>query len=257
MSKKIAIFYHLWPNNNNGMDKVWPLIFDDQMHKLRYSGLYDACESIHIGVNADTVELPYTFDKFKIQYNDYYYDEMDTLKSLYKFCVDNPDYKILYFQCKGTYRLTVSDVHKSISVNSWRLYMEYFNILKWKECIELLNDYDTVGTELLVDDYYGNFWGDHYCGNFWWANASYIKTLDPNYLTRNSEKPHETTHISEHWLLSNIKLNVNGTFSPIANSYSFKNITWQSKKWPEHETPDRVGNLDTYNRIFHPKDYME
>lgn len=68
--------------------------------------------------------------------------------------------------------------------------MEYFVIDRWKECVEYLNDYDCVGqTFKLLGP---TMWSDGritenggigcYCGNFWWANASYIQTLDHNYL---------------------------------------------------------------------------
>ena len=43
MSQKLAIFYHLYQTELSG------LIYQQQMHRLRTSGLMDACEFIHIG----------------------------------------------------------------------------------------------------------------------------------------------------------------------------------------------------------------
>lgn len=68
--------------------------------------------------------------------------------------------------------------------------MEYFVLDKWKECVEYLNDYDCVGQTFKPLG--PTLWSDGsitensglgcYCGNFWWTNASYIQSLDHNYL---------------------------------------------------------------------------
>jgi len=47
--------------------------------------------------------------------------------------------------------------------------MEYFLIYKHNDCIELLNEYDTVGINY-IDKL-------HYSGNFWWTKGSYFKKL--------------------------------------------------------------------------------
>ena len=47
MSQKLAIFYHLYQTELSG------LIYQQQMHRLRTSGLMDDCEFIHIGTVGD------------------------------------------------------------------------------------------------------------------------------------------------------------------------------------------------------------
>jgi hypothetical protein len=64
----------------------------------------------------------------------------------------------------------------------------------WEKCVELLEQYDCVGTDWTTRHPNDNSVVDpHYSGNFWWANSSYISRLDPNYLN-------ERRHNSEYWI---------------------------------------------------------
>jgi hypothetical protein len=70
--------------------------------------------------------------------------------------------------------------HKGISSNhhEWRRYMQYWNIEKWKECIQHLDEgYDTCGASFLTADSPSLTCGPYpiYAGNFWWAKASYLR----------------------------------------------------------------------------------
>lgn len=184
---KIAIFYHTF---QSGMSAF---IYQQQIHRLYSSGLIEAADYIHIGVNGDQ-EMFNAPEKAKIVYNTNWKEETETLVSLKEFAYQNPDYKILYFHMKGASKET-------LVANAWRLMMEYFVIDKWKECIEYLNDYDVVGSNL---KYTGpTTWSDgtitteranipHFVGNFWWTNAYYIQTLNDEYLNSNYRLDRET-----------------------------------------------------------------
>ena len=50
--------------------------------------------------------------------------------------------------------------------------MTYFMVHRWRECVEHLAEYDTVGCHLIHE---GRFWG----GNYWWARSEWLKTLPP------------------------------------------------------------------------------
>lgn len=179
---KIAVFYHV------GQFGDWKRLFHEQVNSLVISGLYHAADFIHIGVNGEE-ELPLNFPKFKVNYNENKILEADTIKALYDFCKINPEHKVLYFHTKGS---TQENTSRIFSVNKWRYYLEYFTIHEWRECIRVLNEYDTAGTEYLletglINQETGNTeWENnkHYSGNYWWANSSYITKLDPNYLYR-------------------------------------------------------------------------
>lgn len=196
---KIAIFYHLYQINN------WKNLFDEQVHKICSSNLYANADLLHIGLNGDQ-NLPYTLPKIEIHKNKIQTSETDTLYSLWSYANQNPDAKILYFYNKGVTHFN----HGSwfYTTNSWRLYMEYFLIQRWKDCIEKLESYDTVGTEFMKQSNYwdgNNNWREefnwHYSGNFWWANASYLKNLDPDYLFSNEEN--NIRMRAEFWLCTN------------------------------------------------------
>ena len=174
---KIAIFYHI---AQMGMSAF---IYQAQLHRLYASGLIQAADYIHFGVNGDQ-ELFNVPDKVVIKTNTYWKEETETLISLRDFALENPDYKILYIHTKGASKNTLNS-------QSYRLMMEYFVIDKWKKCVKYLNDYDCVGQTWIVngDTILSN--GEvihntknvgHFSGNFWWANASYINKLDNTYL---------------------------------------------------------------------------
>ena len=169
MSKKLAIFYHLYQTELSG------LIYQQQMHRLRTSGLMDACEFIHIGIvgEAEMFSLP---EKARVQYNKRLTkDEGETVESMYRFCKENPDYKVLFFHAKGASRQFVPHLH------AWRMFMEYHVIDKWKDAVSKLDEYNAVGVKVRTKPL------PHFSGNFWWANSNYIQTLDENFLYTDGE----------------------------------------------------------------------
>lgn len=174
---KIAIFYHI------AQMGLGAFIYQSQIHRLYTSGLIQAADYIHFGVNGDQ-ELFNVPEKAKIKRNTNWKEETETLIALKDFAEENPDYKILYFHTKGASKSTLNS-------QSWRLLMEYFVIDKWQDCVSYLNDYDSVGHcwAVLGDTVWSN--GElttnvnhvgHFPGNFWWANASYIQRLNHQYL---------------------------------------------------------------------------
>ena len=165
-SNKIGIFYHIYQVNN------WKDIYEEQMSLIINSGLYDKAEFINIGINGNMILQ--NNDKIICNINpNPEKEESDTLKRLKDFAEKNDDYKILYIHTKG---VTIN----SNPVNDWRKYMNYFMIENWKECVKYLDNYDTVGCNLLKDHGFGDF--PHYSGNFWWANSEYINKLNYSYL---------------------------------------------------------------------------
>lgn len=192
----IGVFYHL------GQFGQWERLFQEQMNSLVVSGLYHAASFIHIGVNGKQ-ELPMYLDKFNVVYNQDQVLEADTLKSLWDFSRSQPNFRVMYFHTKGS---TQENTKNRFNVDRWRLYLEYFTIHQWKVCIEKLKTHDTVGTEYsyetgLVNQNTGiTEWetNPHYAGNYWWANASYVRNLDPNFLY-NTDKGW-TRYRSEFWI---------------------------------------------------------
>jgi hypothetical protein len=87
---------------------------------------------------------------------------------------------ILYFHTKGT---THYDKSTEISTRYWRHYLEYFNILRWKECVSKLDEgYDSCGAQLL-----NGFYGYHYSGTFYWMTTTLIQQIDTHYFSNDSK----------------------------------------------------------------------
>jgi hypothetical protein len=174
---KLAIFYHI------GQIGIGAFVYLQQIHRLYTSGLIKQTDHIHFGVNG-TQELFNVPDRAQVVYNQNHKEETETLMSLRDFCKKHQDHKVLYLHTKGVTK-------ESINAESWRLMMEYFVIDRWKECVEYLNEYDAVGSNLKILG--PTTWSDgrqswekagtqHFVGNFWWANASYVNTLDDKFL---------------------------------------------------------------------------
>jgi hypothetical protein len=229
----IAIFYHLYQIND------WKKLYQEQINSLIISGLYEKCDFIHIGINGDQ-ELPFVLNKMRITYNENKILEANTLNSLWDFCNENPDYKVLYIHSKGVTHL--NNVHCEYTTNAWRIYLEYFVINKWEECAQDLNEYDCAGTEwkdysLLQDQNtqeYVKEPNSHYAGNFWWANASYIQKLDLDYIY--NEKDERGRYRSEFWI---------GTKNPNYKSYhnSGKEYLYDFNYSPDYYMEDKKINL--------------
>lgn len=176
---KIAIFYHV------GQFGQWERLYQEQVHSLCVSGLYNACDFIYVGINGNN-ELPSILPKMQTVVNNNHVLESDTLKAMWDFANQNPDYRLLYIHTKGT----THENQFKYNVDAWRLYLEYFVIHCWYDCITKLKHYDCTGAEWIQES--GLTDPDtkqtvfeinpHYAGNFWWANASYLKTLDPKYI---------------------------------------------------------------------------
>jgi len=173
---KLAIFYHVAQLN----DWRWKLLYQNQIHSIVFSGLYDSLNYFYVGINGDE-PLPETLPKIIYGYNKNKISEADTLKTLHNFCQNNDGYKILYIHTKG---VSWQNDPKEYNVHRWRQYLEYFTIWKWRQNINLLDKYDCVGTEYWPVAYLNgekmNF--GHFSGNFWWATSSYIKSLDVDFL---------------------------------------------------------------------------
>jgi hypothetical protein len=172
---KIAIFYHICQINLSAF------IYQQQLHRLYVSGLIESSDYIHFGVNGDQ-DLFNVPDKTVIKYNQNWSNESDTLISLKEFCDRHSEYKVLYFHTKGISRPT-------LSINSWRLLLEYFTIDKWKDCVDALSSYNTAGCSLSSTNPPHSF-----IGNFWWANSSYIQTIDTDLLYSDERNDRE------HWI---------------------------------------------------------
>ena len=183
MTGSPRIFYHalLWGE--------WKLMAQNQMLRLHTSGLLDKMSMMTIGVAALNDEdfswfrdLWSAFTNVNIQRTPHELmpkEERSTLMLLKQWCDSSKeDTPVLYFHTKGLSR-------PGYNVELWRLYMEYYNLDRWRYAVSALNNgWDTYGVNLR-DDTEKLFGGRylHYSGNFWWARSFYVKGLEKTLLT--------------------------------------------------------------------------
>ena len=198
MKPKIVVVYHTYMFMDRYMD-----IMTEQTRLLFSSGLYQACDKLYVGVNTSPTMKPdsgvewlnrfFRFtsskeingtdnSKVEIVVYDDNKEETRTLMWVRDYAKENPNDYIFYFHTKGITKLNQA-------TEDWRHYMEFFNIEKWNDCVDKLNDgWDACGvmfnTVKSVSTKSGLPLGvfPHYSGAFWWAKASLINQLNHKYL---------------------------------------------------------------------------
>jgi len=200
--KKI-VFWHNYLVND------WEEVIADQFKTLYQSGLYDAVDNVFCGVIATRIRFrkycafmknlvsSYTAtNKLVAKFSKKNYFEYLTLSWLKEFCDTNDAY-VLYFHTKGISRPVGTNV--KMGEHCWRKYMEYFDIWKWKNCVEKLEQgYDCCGVGYRHRKFYGNFW---------WANSNYIKILKSVSTPKNTnlKRPRKQRFYYEKWLFKYYK----------------------------------------------------
>ena len=229
---KLAVFYMI---GQYGEQDQWKSMYYNQLNALGQSGLYTNIQFIDIFVKGTT---PIPAEELPGKVNNVTYlgdleEERPTNSKLYRaynqimqrmwtFSNANPDYKVLFFHSIGISHVVPNIVRRS---SLFREYMETFLIKYWEDCVSILNHYDCVGTEYIPYAVFGpnqeyNLNAPHYQGFFWWANASYLKRLDPCYFYQ--EVPWQP-YLCELWI---------GSGNPKA--YNFHN-TWQNRYYHDLE----------------------
>jgi hypothetical protein len=161
---KIYVYFHICLINN------WVEVVTDMYNLIMQSGLLDVIDELCLSVlGTDLKMLRYVLNHPKIRIIYISFDttlfERPTLYKIRDRCQDETC-KILYIHSKGVSR------NFNTAIKAWVVYLCYFNIERYQECLERLNDYDICGTEWL---------GNHFRGNFWWGNSNYLRTL-PSYI---------------------------------------------------------------------------
>ena len=172
-------FYHVAV-----MRDFWKDVFQEQVTKIKSSGLYDVTEKIYLGIvgNKKVDFSEFNLDpKFEIMFQ---YEgsilskgELPTIERLHSFCISHPNDKVWYIHTKGVSRPL------GRNITAWRRYMEYFVIERHQDAIRVLDKYDCCGCDWYTAK---EFWQTYrqagkpiFCGNFWWANANFIAKLPP------------------------------------------------------------------------------
>lgn len=166
---EIHVFIHVCTLNQ------WQDILGRQLSRIKNSGLYEACQSISLGIlgTEDITPFQELYPKLTILFQDSnpLLFERPTLIKLHEFCTLNPtNHVVLYIHTKGIKHFGNSIVCSN--VNDWTQLMEYFNIDRWKDCVRALKNHDACGV-----NWNAGFYPPFFIGNFWWATSKYISTL--------------------------------------------------------------------------------
>jgi len=162
---KIYGFFHIGVMNN------WEAIVEDQMARLKRSGLFDATDEIFVGISGSAVDVPY--GTTLLVHNPHLYQgENRTLEYIHKLRNKLRGNKLWYIHTKGVSRGWGDETARQ----DWRRYMEYFVIDGWRVCKRVVGHYDACGVEWQEKYYNGKKHG-LFSGNFWWANGDLISKI--------------------------------------------------------------------------------
>ena len=239
--KDIYIFSHNYLINN------WEEILKQQLYKLKISGLYKNAKKLFLFAYGNDEQwnkfktITSEYDKIEIKRHDNNFYEYHTLQAMWEFCQLNDESYILYFHLKGVWsRHNIQtgdndefDPTKAIknpeALTEWKNCLEYFNIERWCNAVDKLNEgHDVVGAL-----YNYNPDCPLFTGNFWWANSKFIKKLEyPQFIKEN--EPHNVNL----WIRIKCEKWIN----------SIKNIFYNLY------TPI---DLDLYHVVIRPEEYRD
>jgi len=238
---KIIVAYHAY------MFGQYMDMMTEQFRLLIHSGLYNACDKLYIGITtSENMEPKHGIEWAKGFYNFatsgktepekkveivVYPENLElrqTLCWIRDYSKENPDDYILFFHTKG---MTCKEQPfvDCAAVTDWRRYMEYFVIERWKDCIQKLDEgYDACGVLWNSDTSLGFY--PHFSGAFFWVKASYINTLNHDYLNGKSY------YDQEFWIGTN----------PDVKIYEFHNSRLNDK--------DALLEFKSHYQICYPKE---
>jgi FkbM family methyltransferase len=222
IAPRIVVIHHCYLRYN------WRKILEEQIFLMKKYGLYESCTEILTTIYADDKNNCKEFrdiiqkeDNLKkwtiieLEEND---NEFETLKLLKKYCSDKNAY-ICYFHLKG---VISEQIEPNIGIPTWRKYLNYFTINKWRENIEHLKDNDVVCVDWNFNDMHQKF---VLGGHFFWTKSEYVRTL-PDVISDNNR------FLSEVWITSNPDVRVHENFNY-----------------------EKIGYKNLYLQYFDPKNY--
>ncbi len=163
----------------------WKRSFKMIMDKIRDSGLYESCSEIRccvlndVCLDSDPILIDKKINIFYLGTTDNY--ERPTLLHM-KNANDNAKY--LYCHTKG---LRWFGTPQETNVVDWIKLLLYWNIVKWKNAVKELDEYDTYGCNYIDKPV------PHYSGNFFWITRKHLDQLD-NHIGNDYNDP-------EFWIL--------------------------------------------------------
>lgn len=228
------------------MGENWKYIVEEILFSINHYKLHRLTNKINITILGEPEEREYVksilnnyFDNYSIIYesSDLSEYEFPTLIRLQEFSKIQKC-KIWYIHSKGVSR------PRNYNMDMWRRLMIWGVIENTINCLDLLEEYNAVGT---IKEYYAG--KQHiYHGNWWWANSSYIKTLPEISFLMNNPK----TVSSGEYFFENKRLQCEYWvyFHNVKNCHTL--IPGEKKSWCLYGNLKLIKTINNYNI----KDYL-
>lgn len=164
-------------------------ITNEILELIQTSNLLPHLKKIYISIaGTDAVQLP-SWQQIKVDptrklLTDFEFTTLNLIQQFSKIKEGN----ILYIHTKGV------STPPNICIDEWRKYMLFFNIVKFNKALQLLEDYDAVGVDLVDTPVL------HFSGNMWWSKTSHINSLP---CFQNMPSILSERHKAEFWVCSN------------------------------------------------------
>ena len=177
----IAVFYHCLFFKGEPPELLPQAIevVVEQMMELKRSGLEDAAQEIHVGINGgeESKELAQLVlpPKAKLIYHGLQCrNECRTIVEIEKWLPGHENWMVLYFHTKGITHVPNTGYAQMDA--RWRRCMMKNCVTRWPECVaSLKSGYEAVGVHWLTGMCNGS---QHYfAGTFFWATGKYLRTL--------------------------------------------------------------------------------
>ena len=160
MTNRLRIVYHLFQAPG------WEKLFAEQLGLLQASGLLDYAH-LFLSINGNSAVPP--LRHCTIVHRENGFSEEPSLLLAKEIAEAEPSSKILYMHSKGI-------SHPTANQDDWRMMMQHYLIINWRLAIDYLGDHDLATVNWRTHPV------PHPSGNFWWANASYLRRLDDNFI---------------------------------------------------------------------------
>ncbi len=158
-------YYHLYSQG------IWQEAWKEHITALIDSSLYEHLDFIKIGMVGDKQSREYAIDIVKQHNKVEIAAESDSgfeqvTHDVIEQDIKSPgkSFKVLYCHSKGA-------ANHRHDQDNWRREMTNGTVYHWKECVDLLDQYDAIGCRYRASPF------RHLSGNFWWATSSYLSTL--------------------------------------------------------------------------------
>jgi hypothetical protein len=171
----LALFYHVWSPPHT---QLWRFLVDEQLKRIARNGIHNVCDIYCCAAGEQQGDIaryleiyPWITAVIKAG-NDSHFEE-PTLSWLSEECKRGNDLiGVCYIHTKGMGKLSDNIGDRGFrALNSWRHFLEWGVLDRWRSVLALLPNYDVIGV-----NYRQAPW-PHMSGNFWWSRPDYVRRL--------------------------------------------------------------------------------